>query len=77
MREQGAMLKAEVFEETMYSSSEQLFVDQLYADLDVRLAEIESKDYEVKRMTWKDTSLSLFLVEIISVFLVYLIMNLN
>ncbi|MFJ5624958.1 hypothetical protein ACIQD3_20075 [Peribacillus loiseleuriae] len=77
MREQEAMLKAEVFEETTYSSSEQSFVDQLYVDLDIRLAEIESKDHEVKRMTWKDSSLSLFLVEIISVFLVYLIMNLN
>ena len=77
MREQEAMLKAEVFEETTYSSSEQSFVDQLYADLDVRLAEIERKDHEVKRMTWKDSSLSLFLVEIISVFLVYLIMNLH
>ncbi|MFJ7977890.1 hypothetical protein ACIQZI_19770 [Peribacillus sp. NPDC096379] len=77
MREQEAMLKTEAFEETTYASTDQSFVDQLYADLDIRLAEIESKDHEVKRMTWKDSSLSLFLVEIISVFLVYLIMNLN
>ena len=77
MREQEAMLKTEIFEETTYTPSEQSFVDQLYVDLDIRLAEIESKDHEVKRMTWKDSSLSLFLVEIISVFLVYLIMNLN
>ncbi|KMY42737.1 hypothetical protein [Peribacillus loiseleuriae] len=77
MREQEAMLKLEIFEEITYTPPEQSFVDQLYIDLDVRLAEIENKDHEVKRMTWKDSSLSLFLVEIISVFLVYLIMNLN
>lgn len=77
MREQEAVLKTEMFAETTYMPSEESFVDQLYADLDIRLAEIESKDHEVKRMTWKDSSLSLFLVEIISVFLVYLIMNLN